>query len=80
MDLASVQGKADKAVDNSAQLAKLRKEAAKLAPLIAQLEAKFGNADYLAKTPAAAQGKDREKFEKYKKEHAEYEATILKLT
>jgi valyl-tRNA synthetase len=70
LDLGSVVGKAG-AADKSMQIEKLRKEAEKLAPLIAQLVAKMGNAAYRTSVPAAAQDKDKEKLEQYSKKHAD---------
>jgi len=61
------------------QIAKLTKEAAKLAPLIAKLKSKLEDPAYLSKVPEATQAKDREKLDQYAKMHDDAKDAIAKL-
>jgi pentatricopeptide repeat protein len=61
------------------QIAKLTKEATKLAPLIAKLKSKLEDPAYLSKVPEATQAKDREKLDQYTKMHDDATDAIAKL-
>jgi valyl-tRNA synthetase len=69
----------DAAEAKAKQVGKLAKEAAKLAPLIAKLQAKLEDPAYAAKVPAATQAKDREKLDQYAKMHADATDAIKNL-
>ena len=63
-------------VDADAEIKKLQKELKTVEPLIGKLEAKMGDAKYLAKAPEKQRGQDKEKLKAYSDKAAAAKAAI----